>query len=80
MDRQTIIERLTPIARRVFLKRELELTDEMDASSVDTWTSLSFMTFLSCIEDEFGFKFKIMELIKLQNIGVIVDTISNHCR
>ena len=78
MKRQDIITRLTPIARNVFEKPELEIIDSLSAETVDTWTSLAFMKLLSAIEEEFGFRFKMMELLSLKTMGDIVDAISKH--
>ena len=76
MERQEIIERLAPIAQKVFDKPDLELTDDLSAETLDTWTSLAFMQLLEAIEHEFGFRFKMMELLSLKTMGDIIDTIA----
>ena len=78
MDREIVISRITPLVRESFDKPTLELTDELDATQVDTWTSLAFMQLLERIEVEFGFKFKMMELIGIKNIGSLIDAIAKH--
>lgn len=78
MDRNDIMGRIAPIAREVFEKPELELCDSLDATQVDTWTSYAFMQLLEKVEKEFGFKFKMMELIKIRNIGTLVDVVMQH--
>jgi len=78
MQRQEIEARLQPICREVFEMPELELNDELDATRVDTWTSLSFMKLLTRTEEEFGFRFKIAELLKIRSIGSLIDAISSH--
>lgn len=78
MNRNDIMERIAPIAREVFEKPELELCDTLDATQVDTWTSYAFMQLLGKVEDEFGFKFTMMELIKIRNIGALVDVVMQH--
>lgn len=78
MERIEIVEKLTPLVRESFEKDDLVLVDEMNPSMVDTWTSLSFMRLLEKVEKEFGVKFKMMELVKLNNIGAIVDAIARH--
>ena len=66
MDRKEVVNRIAPMAREVFEKPDLELYDTLDATQVDTWTSFAFMQLLGKIEEEFGFRFKMMELIKRQ--------------
>ena len=78
MERSEIIEKLTPIARQVFANETLEITDDLSAANVPTWTSLAFMQFLTEIENQFGFKFKMMEILKLQSMGAIIDSIQTH--
>ena len=78
MNREEIIEKLTPIAQQIFADDALVLNDELSAANVANWTSLSFMQFLTEIENQFGFKFKMMELLKLQSMGAIIDSIQTH--
>lgn len=78
MERVDLKNEIQQIAREVFAKPELVITDTMGASDIDTWTSLSFMQFLTAIEDKYGFKFKMMELLQLRNIGAVVDATMKH--
>jgi acyl carrier protein len=78
MDRKDVLDRIAPMAREVFGKPDLELCDTLDATQVDTWTSFAFMQLLEKVEKEFGFKFKMLELIKIRNIGTLVDVVMQH--
>ena len=78
MDRNELTLEIQEIAREIFAKPELEINDAMGAADVDTWTSLSFMQFLTAIEDKYGFKFKMMELLQLRNIGAVIDSTLRH--
>lgn len=78
MNREEIIEKLTPIAREMLKDNTLVLNDNLSAENVATWTSLSFMMFLTEIENQFGFKFKMMEILQLRNMGAVIDAISKH--
>ena len=78
MNRNEIIEKLTPIARQIFADEAMVLNDDLSAANVPNWTSLSFMQFLTEIENQFGFKFKMMEILKLQNMGAVINAIENH--
>ena len=80
MDRKAIIEKLTPIVRRSLQNETLELRDDMSAENVSTWTSLAFMQMLTDIENEFGIKFKMMEVLSLKNMGAIICAIENHVK
>lgn len=78
MTREEIISQLTPIARAMLKDENLVITDNLSSVNVPTWTSLSFMMLLTEIENRFGFKFKMMEILKLQNMGAIIDAIQIH--
>lgn len=78
MEREQIIEKLTPLVREAFQDDSLEIIDNMSAENVASWTSLSFMQLLSKIEEKFAFKFKIFELINIHNMGDLVSSIENH--
>jgi len=79
MSREQIIEKLTPIVREAFGDSTLEINEGMSSETVAAWTSLSFMQLLSKIEEHFGFKFKIMELINVHNMGDLLVAIEKHC-
>ena len=78
MTREELQNEIQVIAREIFAKPELVITDAMGAADVDTWTSLAFMQFLTVIEDKYGFKFKMMELLQLRNMGAVVDATLKH--
>lgn len=78
MTREAIIEQLTPIARAMFKDDTLVVTDDLSAANVSTWSSMSFMMFLTEIENHFGFKFKMMEILTLKNMGAIIDAVAKH--
>ena len=78
MNREQLTLEVQTIAREIFAKPELVITDVLTAADVDTWTSLSFMQFLTAIEDRYGFKFKMMELLQLRNMGAIIDASLRH--
>lgn len=78
MTREELSLEIQAIAREVFQKPELVITDAMSAADVDTWTSLSFTQFISAIEQKFAFKFKLMELLQLRAMGAVIDTTLKH--
>lgn len=78
MTREEIINQLTPIAREIFAKPELIVTDDLSYENLETWTSLAFMQFLTAVEERWGFKYKMVELIRLQNMGAVIDSILTH--
>lgn len=78
MERNEIVAQLTTIASEIFQLENLVLTEDMSATNVETWTSLTFMQLLTAIEENFDFKFKMMELIQIKNMGDIIRSIESH--
>lgn len=75
MNRNEIIEKLTPIFREKLGKNDLVLTDELSANDVENWTSLTHMLIMTKIEETFGVTFKLKELKKLQNVGDMISVL-----
>lgn len=78
MNREEVITKLTPIVQKVFTNDSLVLSEDLSAENVPTWTSLSFMQLLTEIQNQFGFKFKMMEILNLQTMGAVIDAIQKH--
>ena len=76
MERTTITEKITPVFRKVLNESSLEITDQLSASDVDNWDSLSHMLLISEIESVFNIKFKLKELNKMKNVGDLISIIS----
>lgn len=73
MERNEILEKLTLIFRTTFNDSELVLNDEMNASDVENWDSLTNMLMISEVESQFGIRFKLKELNQLKSVGDIAS-------
>lgn len=71
MTREEIYTRLGGIFADVF-GREVPLGDETSAAAVEGWDSFQNITLMGAIEDEFGVKFSIQDVIAFKNVGDIV--------
>lgn len=78
MDRNEILKKITEIARDVFDNDEVEFTEATTAADVEEWDSLSHLSFVSDIEDEFGITFTLAEITGSKNVGELVDAIIKH--
>ena len=77
MSKIIIIEKLTSVFREVFNNDQITLSNEMTAKDVGSWDSLSHMLMIEKVESTFGLKFKLREINKLKNVGVLIDLIEN---
>lgn len=72
-----IIEQLTAIFRNVFNDDSIVLNNEMTADDVASWDSLTHMLMITEVEKTFSIKFKLREINKLKNVGVLIDLIKS---
>jgi len=72
-----IIDQLTAIFRNVFNDETLVLNNEMTAGDVASWDSLTHMLMITEVEKTFSIKFKLREINKLNNVGVLIDLIKS---
>jgi acyl carrier protein len=72
---EEIIIKTRDIFREIFDDSSLEITREMTANDVDKWDSLTHLTMIAKTEEVFGIKFKLKELVKMKNVGDMLDKI-----
>ena len=80
MNKIEILKKLTAIFCEVFNDSSLILRDEMTASDVENWDSLTHMIMISKVEEGFGVKFKLKELNKLKQVGDIISILEEKCQ
>ena len=78
MERNEILKKLTEIAKDVFDNDEVELTEATTAADVEEWDSLSHLSLISDIEDEFDITFTLAEVSGSKNVGELIDAIVKH--
>ena len=75
MTRQEIFEKLNQVFSDVF-DEEITVTDETTASDIEGWDSLTHITLISEVEDNFGIKFSMKDVLAMQNVGQMADIIA----
>ena len=75
MNRDEIYAKLTEIFKENLDLDEIELTDTTTADDVEGWDSLAHIGLIAAIEQEFGFRFAMKEVVNLHNVGEMVDLI-----
>lgn len=74
MKETEIFAKLEEIFEDVF-DEKVSLTADTTANDVDDWDSLSHITLMAAVEDEFGIKFTMKEVSSMKNVGEMVDII-----
>lgn len=75
MTREKIYDKLNRVFQDVFDNETLELEDNTTADDIEDWDSLTHIDLVVAVEKEFGIKFSMGEVRKLQNVGEMVDII-----
>jgi len=64
-----ISENLKKVILKVLKLNDFNLQDETRAYQVPGWDSLSHVIILSAIEKEYGIRLKVVEILRLNNLG-----------
>lgn len=81
MERAEVLERVQNIFREVFDNENLIISDNtiadynMATSDIEEWDSLGHVNLIVEIENEFGIKFPMERVMRLRNVGEIIDLI-----
>lgn len=75
MTRETVYEKLNGVFRDVFDDEEIEVHDSTTADDIEDWDSLEHINLIAAIEQEFGIKFSMGQVVTMKNVGEMVDII-----
>ena len=73
---QEIFDRLNDVFRDVFDDDSLTVTAATTAADIEDWDSLSHITLVSAVEDEFRMKFSMKEVVEMKNVGELIDIVA----
>ena len=75
MNRETIYEKLTEVFMDVFDDEDIVISDTTTAADIDGWDSLTHISLIASVEDEFDIKFDMKAIQGLKNVGEMVNII-----
>ena len=75
MERKEVVSRVLKVFRDVFDDDSIVINDETTSKDIEGWESLTHISLISSIEDEFSIKFNTKEVINMQNVGDMIDCI-----
>ena len=64
-----ISDRLLSTIKNELHLAEIDLTEATTADEVPGWDSLSHIAVIAAVEQEYGVRFKALEVIRLKNVG-----------
>ena len=75
MTRDEIFDQLNEVFRDVFDDESITVDDDTTADDIEDWDSLEHINLLSAVEEQFGVKFNMGQIVTLKNVGEMVDVI-----
>lgn len=75
MTRESILESIITIVRRELNNESLTFTEDMIATDIEGWDSLTHMSIITATETFFGVSFSFMEVVNLDKIGDLVSLV-----
>jgi acyl carrier protein len=72
------MERLKTILVNVLNIDENIITDELSPADVSNWDSFNALMLVSEIENAFGIKFTLNEIVEVKNVGDIKKALAGH--
>ncbi len=75
MTKNEVLTALNGIFSDVLRRQDIKLDYEMTANDVDDWDSLTNMTIISEVEEQFSIHLKLREIVRMKNVGELCDTI-----
>ncbi len=75
MDRSNVFAETEKIFRIIFEDDSLTINEDMNSNDISLWDSLHHVTLLSMLQETFGISFDIDEIIEMETVRDIIDTI-----
>ena len=73
MNREEVFEKLNEVFRDVF--DDESITEATTADDIEEWDSLEHINLLAAVEQEFGMKFNMGQVVSMKNVGEMADII-----
>ncbi len=75
MNREEIFSSLNEVFRDVFDDESITVGETTTADDIEDWDSLEHINLVAAIEQEFGMKFTMGQVVSMKNVGEMVDII-----
>ena len=75
MNRDEVLKKVNKVFNEIFDDDNLKIKDETTANDIEDWDSLTHITLISSIEEEFNIKFDMSDIVNFKNVGDMIDAI-----
>ncbi|WP_299436913.1 acyl carrier protein [uncultured Aquimarina sp.] len=77
MNREEILSKVRTAFISVLEHENFQLSNETTANDVDGWESITHMMIITEVEKAFSIKFKLMDLMNMNNVGDLINSIES---
>lgn len=75
MTREEIFENLNDVFRDVFDDESIIVDEKTTSEDIEEWDSLEHINLVAAVEQEFGMKFTMGQVVTMKNVGEMADII-----
>lgn len=75
MGKEELFDKLNEVFRDVFDDEDIMVTDATTADDIEDWDSLEHINLMSAVEQEFGIKFSMGQIVTMKNVGEMANII-----
>ena len=75
MTRLEVFATLNEVFQDVFDDESITVNEETTADDIEDWDSLEHINLIAAVEQEFGMKFTMGQVVTMKNVGEMADII-----
>ena len=75
MTREEVYKQLNEVFRDVFDDDSITVNDATTSNDIEEWDSLEHINLIAAVEQEFGMRFSMGQVVSMKNVGEMVDII-----
>ena len=75
MTREEVFATLNEVFQDVFDDESITVNEETTADDIEDWDSLEHINLRAAVEQEFGMKFTMGQVVTMKNVGEMADII-----
>ena len=77
MTRKELFEQLNEVFQDVFDDDSITVNETTTANDIDDWDSLEHINLINAVEQKFGIKFDMGQIVTMKNVGEMANIIES---
>jgi acyl carrier protein len=80
MTREELFEQLNEVFQDVFDDDSITVDETTTANDIDDWDSLEHINLINAVEQKFGIKFDMGQIVTMKNVGEMANIIESQLK